>query len=246
MPLSATLLAIGAYTLASVAYHAKTMAIANDANSQVIKPVTPVSVVVACWHENQSVMEQSLQSIRASNIFQAYPESIHLVVIGCEDVDMTIAQEYADVTDCRSGKLSARNLGVELATGDIIVSLDCDVLVPPNWVNMIIQPFKDPNVVAVQTTSIQDGMPMLATINRLGTDFFNIDKILGRGSAFRKSAFLAIGGFNESINQKDIVQMLAEEEYGFRQKLESLGKVVFLPYPVVHLRGYSTKQGLRS
>lgn len=43
----------------------------------------------------------------------------------------------------------------------------------------------------------------------------------------------------------DIRVLLAEEEFGFKSKLERLGRVVLVNAPVIHLGG-TAKRGLRS
>ena len=246
MVLSATILAVGAFVGANLAYHTITMAQVNNTNAQVVKPPATVSIIVCCWAEDSDIMVQCLQSIKSNNIYQQYPQDFELIVIGCQNVDMAIAKQYADKTDCVQGKLSGRNRGVQMASGDIIVSLDCDAVIGPNFLNMLLQPFKDPNVVAVGTSSVQDTAPMMSALFRIASDIQSSEKLLGRSSAFRKSAFEAIGGFDDNFDQNDITELWHREEFFFPQSLSQHGKIVFLPIASVHLSGYGEGRGLRA
>jgi glycosyltransferase involved in cell wall biosynthesis len=64
----------------------------------------------------------------------------------------SILADYPHVkylSESRRGLSYARNCGILAAGGDIIVTIDDDVMVPSNWLELLIQPFAEPNVAVV-------------------------------------------------------------------------------------------------
>lgn len=51
------------------------------------------------------------------------------------------------------------------------------------------------------------------------------DRMPGRICAYYKDTFYTSGGFDEDINQQDVVAMQQEEEFSFGNRLAQLGKV---------------------
>jgi hypothetical protein len=52
-------------------------------------------------------------------------------------------------------------------------------------------------------------------------------RLSGANSAFRKEAYLAVGGFDLATNQLDRTEIAAEEEVALYLKLSKLGTIVF-------------------
>lgn len=57
--------------------------------------------------------------------------------------------EVVHVTETRRGAAYARNAGILAAKGDIVVTTDDDVQVPPAWLDLLLQPFERNDVMAV-------------------------------------------------------------------------------------------------
>jgi GT2 family glycosyltransferase len=111
----------------------------------------------------------------------------------------------------------SRNLGLGLAAGDIIALVDDDGLPEPDWLAELVKAFDDPTVGAaggmvVDHVGTGRQSPYI-TVNRLGhmdmswaapVDALNVPNSYdfpfapGVNSAFRRSAFLAVGGFDEA------------------------------------------------
>src|SRR5690606_38115471 len=53
------------------------------------------------------------------------------------------------VNEKRQGVSYARNAGINASTGELILSTDDDVILPPNWVENIIKPFAKTDVMIV-------------------------------------------------------------------------------------------------
>lgn len=63
-----------------------------------------------------------------------------------------VAAEFPSVRvidEIRPGLSFARNAGIVHATGEIVVATDDDVVAPPDWIERLIAPFEDPQVMAV-------------------------------------------------------------------------------------------------
>jgi len=244
------------YTVAAavVAYISANSAVAASSYGLVsrrgepAKPQCRVSVVVPAWREPEELLERSLSSLKDQTVVEEYPDMFDFVFVGCEGVDLSIPLEYGYRVMCAErGKLLARHIGILNSEGDIIVAADADTYYPPSWLDAMLRPFHSRDVVATTSTTWQGWLEAVAGIPKLIV--FSM-KMSGRGSAFRKWAYFAVGGFDleadrRYLETRDMRILLAEEEFGFKSKLEKLGRVVLVNAPVIHLGG-TAKRGLRS
>ena len=205
-------------------------------------PPGKVSVVVACYNESDELLRVSLSSLARQNAVLLYPSMFELVMVTSGGCNEGLARAYGfTVVRAPRGKLRSRDLATRLASGEIIVSADADTYYPPGWLSAVLEPFRDPSVVGVSVPSIEGGLRALREL------FFGLwkhviysSKMLGRGSAYRKWAYFAVGGFNLEVDDlylrtRDIDLLVLEEEIGFKKKLERVGKVVYVNAPVIHL-----------
>jgi cellulose synthase/poly-beta-1,6-N-acetylglucosamine synthase-like glycosyltransferase len=209
-----------------------------------IQPPYTVSVIAPAWHEPDDLLRISLSSLKHQTVVQHYPKLFEFIFVGCEGVNLNIPAELGYRILCAPrGKLNARHVGIMNANGDIIVSVDCDSYYPPNWLNLVLQPFHDDDVVGVTTTTWQGELENFVSILKLIT---YANRMSGRGSAFLKRAYIEIGGFDLDIDQLNLTALVNEEEFFFRQRLERVGKVVLVDAPVIHLGGKTVGRGLRT
>jgi len=240
-------LAVGAYLTTNTVISLESLRRVNS-YEEPVKPPRTVSIVVPAWHEPDELLEVSLSSLRSQTVVRRYPELFSFVFVGCEGVNLSIPLKYGFRILCSPrGKLRARHLGICNAEGDIIVAVDADTYYPPNWLNLILKPFHDLSVVATTSTTWQGPLEVLVALPKF-TVYSN--KMSGRGSAFYKWAYFAVGGFDLSVDDKyletrDTNILVEEEEVGFKRRLEKVGKVVLVDAPVIHLGG-KPGRGLRS
>jgi cellulose synthase/poly-beta-1,6-N-acetylglucosamine synthase-like glycosyltransferase len=210
------------------------------------KPPCKVSVVVPAWHEPDHLLFASLSSLRSQTVVRAYPSSFDFILVGCDGVNLSIPRRLGFRVLCSSrGKLRARHLGIEASEGEIIVASDADSFYPPNWLNLILKPFYQPDVVAVSTPTWFGALEPLIQIPK---NLHYSKRLSGRASAFLKKVYYLSGGFNLSVDDvyektRDIKILVEEEEFHFFNRLKRFGKIVFINAPVIHL-GHKTGRGL--
>lgn len=132
-------------------------------NREILKAdITPrVSVVIACHNEETNV------AARLKNLGECdYPSDlIEFVIVsdGSTDCTSEIALRHASdrvrvlAYNERKGKASALNVGVEIATGDIIVFADARQSFEPAAIKELVANFADPGVGAVSGELLLDG-----------------------------------------------------------------------------------------
>lgn len=192
------------------------------------------SIILPTFREEKWV-RTALESLRNQNLRREYPERFEVIVVdsGSEDSTVEIAREYAKVFDAPRGKLTARHIGIGKARGEVILGVDADCYYAPNWLNLMLRHFKDPDVVGV-------GGPRLLghvfgdsnVIYDIGSVWSNIqdgvgNTMYGSNGAFLKQAYYEADGFDLDIDQFNAQQMMHEEEHYFPFRLKRLGRVVW-------------------
>jgi glycogen synthase len=200
--------------------------------------MTPrVSVVV-----NTIDRADSLRRTLLSLLQLDYPELEVVVVVGpSTDHTDAVAAEFANtmkIVRCDTANLSvSRNLGIRHASGEIVAFIDDDAVPDPWWLDDIVPAFDDPEVAAVggpvydfdgslfSTHSIADshGDPRIATHGPNPThilaaphsDLFVTP--IGTNSAFRRSAVVAVGGFDEEfkyfLDETEVCRRLVDDAW---------------------------------
>ncbi|MCA9084190.1 MAG: glycosyltransferase family 2 protein [Planctomycetaceae bacterium] len=114
-----------------------------------------VSVVIAGYNEADTIAETM------RSVWERYPD-IQLIVVddGSTDGMADAAMEFADGRpgvsvlrrEDRGGKSSALNMGLQQATGEILVTVDADSKLSDTAIFELIQPLQNPQVAAVSAT----------------------------------------------------------------------------------------------
>ncbi len=189
-----------------------------------------ISIVMCSLNEADSI-DTALQSIRNQNYSGNY--ELILVDSGSTDNTVELASNYCDrIINAPKGKLTARNIGTQYAEGNIIVSVDADCEYSGNWLENLLMPFQKTGVIAVRGKTIHDDDTF--AWNRLWTLIEDIHMTIifrtrmpGRNSAYYKDMFYYVGGFDETVNQMNALEMIEEEEVSFGKRLSEIGKVVY-------------------
>lgn len=165
----------------------------------------PKVSVVICAYNAAATLEECLSSLARLT----YPD-IEVIIVndGSTDATPEIARRFPSmrVVDVPNGGLSvARNIGLSLATGDIVAYTDSDVRVEPDWLTYLVQPFLTSDVVASGGPNVPPADdPWLARAVALAPggpthvllDDRTAEHVPGCNMAFRRGALEAVGGFN--------------------------------------------------
>jgi glycosyltransferase involved in cell wall biosynthesis len=124
----------------------------------------------------------------------------------------------------------ARNLGCFKARGDIIVSMDPDVIVPLNTIEVLEEAFSDERVVACgadcyvwrEIETLEDRVwHVLMNFRMRFSTRLGFPASKGEFQAFRREAFHKVRGYDVSLPSNEDVNLM--------HRMGLLGKVIFLP-----------------
>jgi cellulose synthase/poly-beta-1,6-N-acetylglucosamine synthase-like glycosyltransferase len=141
------------------------------------------------------------------------------------------------VTQANGGPAKARNRGAAEASGAIIVFTDDDCVPTPGWLDAMLAPFEDPQIVGtkgVYRTRQKSVIARFVQIEyedryRLMAAFAYIDFIDTYAAAFRRERFLEMGGYDTSFP----VACAEDVELSYRMSARGW-KMKFVPEAVVY------------
>ncbi len=197
-----------------------------------------ISYIVHVFNEER-VLERCLKSLRA-----VLEEGDELIVVdeGSWDGSLGIAEKYADKL-IRMSKVEtfgkARNIGARVASGDIIVSMDPDVVLPLDTRRKLLEAFSDKGVVAVladvrvypEEETFLDIFWHVFMNLRMRFSLRIMPNGKGEFQAFRRWAFERVGGYREDLESVEDCDMI--------MRISRLGKVTFLP------KGFAVRESPR-
>jgi GT2 family glycosyltransferase len=162
-----------------------------------------VSVVVCSYNGSRTIRE-CCEGLRRLE----YPDyEVVVVDDGSTDETASIAAEYGFrvISTENRGLSSARNTGLEAATGEIVAYIDDDAYPDPAWLTHLATSFMRSNHAGVGGPNItppDDGPTAVCVANSPGNPTHVLftdeeaEHLPGCNMAFRKSALEAIGGFD--------------------------------------------------
>ena len=177
-----------------------------------------ISVVIPTYNEEKNI-GRCLSALEEQTIPR---EDFEVIVVDGQSTDGTveIARRYADrvIQQESKGVGGARNDGVKIARGDVIVTTDADCVPYREWLEIILGHFEDENVIAVtgfldplDTESLSRGEAYLYRVlfwisNNLLSVFAKTGyyHLCGANSAFDRDTFLEIGGYQDLPYSDDV------------------------------------------
>jgi glycosyltransferase involved in cell wall biosynthesis len=183
-----------------------------------------VSVVVPTLNE-ELYIGRCLESIRRQTI------DCEIIVVDSlsEDKTVEVANEFAD--RILIGKCQIpfnRQLGLDEASGNIVVSTDADCIHPRNWLESLTTYFSREDVVAVSGPTIpipEESIFMDDFCYFIGNSFLwlahknGLVWFRGSNSAYRRDVALKAGGYN--------LDLVAREDSNLSQRVSQYGVTIF-------------------
>jgi glycosyltransferase involved in cell wall biosynthesis len=186
-----------------------------------------VSVVVPTFHEEVGI-EAFLRQFDAQTLARSEFEVI-VVDGGSGDRTREIAERHADrvILQTSEGIGGARNDGVAVARAGVVATTDADCRLPRDWLERIVRRLEDPGVVAVVGPDgpLEGGWKArsLFFVIRAAIRVAAMAGVYttgGGNSAFRRDAFLAVGGYRTLPHSDDV-------DLGLR--IRARGRIVYDP-----------------
>jgi rSAM/selenodomain-associated transferase 2 len=171
----------------------------------------------------EKVLNDSLSQLKLN-------EEDELIIVdgGSSDRTLSIAGKFTDnIFTTKTGRASVMNYGADKASGDILLFLHADCLLPKNGLGMVRETLNDKNVAAGA---------FLLRIDHKGTAFRIIEHVSNlraritrllygdQGMFLRKDVFEKIGGFADMPLMEDIE---------ISRRLKKEGKIIFIDHPIV-------------
>lgn len=185
------------------------------------KPMPKISVIIPTLNE-ESYIEATLLSIKNQDCGVNY----EVIVCDGQSTDKTVrkAEKLADkVIICKKRGIGyGRNEGAKYAKGDLLVFIDADTILPPNYLCETWEIYKQNKYVGFSTVF---KLPRISLKYKLIEMIFNSMDIMrgwfgktilpGYNTCVPKSDFKKVGGFPEIFN----------EDVWFSEKLRKIGKI---------------------
>ena len=177
---------------------------------------------------------------------QAARRNAEILVIndGSTDNTVGVAQGYSGVRvidQANAGPAAARNRGASEASGAILIFTDDDCVPVPDWLDALLEPFKDPQVVGVKGIYRTHQKGLVARFvqleyedrYRLMAGFDYIDFVDTYSAAFRRDRFLEMAGYDTSFPvacAEDIELSYRMSAHGWKMKFAP-GAIVYHTHP---------------
>ena len=231
---------------------------------------TPVSIIIGTF-DRPDDLRNCIHHLQG----QCTNRKFEIVVVDNHPqsgISVPVQQDFTNVVwveEPRQGVAYARNAGLNASTGDILVTIDDDVTVPPDWLEKLITPLAKPGVMAVTgnilpielETSSQRAFEHYGGLGR-GFDYMVVDGNWYDLFPHKPSPVWDLGGtanaaFRATIfNHPDIGLMdealgpgmpsgVGEDSYLFYKIIKAGYSIIYDPKAFVWHRHRRTQQALR-
>lgn len=178
--------------------------------------VSTVSVIICAYTERRWT-----DLLAAVASVQSQHSQVHEIVVVIDHNDQLMAQAQVALPSVtvianaeERGLSGARNTGIARATGAILAFLDDDAAARPDWLERLVAPFDDDNVLGVGGAAVPvwAGAPPAwfpaeflwvvgCSYTGMPTQVAEIRNLMGCNMAFRSNVFAEVGGFRPGIGR---------------------------------------------
>jgi len=176
------------------------------------EPSDRVTVVVPTRNVIRTI-EACLASLR-----RQVPSGVEVVVVdnSSDDGTVEVAKRLADIVATGGPERSAqRNQGVELASGDWVMWIDSDMVLPPETIAAALATAAATSADAVSVPELSIGEGFWTACRRLERTCYLDDPSMYYPRMLRRSTLLSVGGFDAS--------MAGPEDVDLRLRLDAAG-----------------------
>ena len=211
-----------------------------------------VSVIIPMYN-SQMTLEVCLNALRASE----YPDyEIIVVDDSSTDDSLEITRNFpvrlVELEGGPGGPANARNRGVQVAQGDILLFLDSDVLIYPDTITRVVRAFEaDPSIAAAfgsydENPSHRDFLSQYKNLTHYFTHQDGVEEAetfwCGCG-AVKRDVFREIGGFDA---QRYPVPSIEDIDFGYRMHASGYSIRLLKDVQVKHLKQWSLKNLIKT
>ena len=189
---------------------------------------TSVSVVMPA-HNAALTIDEQLRALSR----QSFEGDLEVIVVGNHCTDETAAivgrhqRHFASLTyvaaDQGWGCAYARNVGAEIARGELLLFCDADDVVSPGWVAGMVAALADADLVGGALVPFGDApawavRASILPVERLPVGFEGLRHAVGASMGYRRAVHDALGGWDERfvVGGDDVAFSLEAQRAGFR------------------------------
>ncbi len=185
--------------------------------------MTKISIIIPVLNEAKVIMK-TLENIRSH-------QDVEVVVVdgGSQDKTVQLVQDAGVkiIHSAQAGRSWQMNQGALLATGNILLFLHADTILPQEYEALIVNRFSDSKIVGgafeLKIDLPQFSLRLVETLVNWRSRFFSLP--YGDQSIFVKaSVFREMGGF---------ANLPIMEDFEFIQRLKKHGKIIIVPEKVI-------------
>jgi len=191
-----------------------------------IKENNPLVSVIITTKNSEETLDRCLKSIKN----QTY-KKIEIILVDNNSTDKTkqIARKYTKLVFNKGPERSAqRNLAIKKSKGDFVYIIDSDFVLESKVIEECVNKMKKGFDAIVVHNTPDESISWIAKTRKFETNMYKYNLDHSAARFFKKSVFLAIGGYNEKV--------IAGEDYDIQNKLNRKGyKTGFVDAEAIHL-----------
>ena len=197
-----------------------------------------VSIIIPAYN-----VEKNIGACLDALLVQATRDEHEILVVddGSRDATRAVAEARGVrvIAQENRGAAAARNVGAQGARGDILLFIDGDCVPERNWVQAMLAPFADPEIVGTCGMKQTRQRGIVPRFIQMEFDYRYdserkrryIDFVDSGTAAYRRAIFLENGGFDARLSDAEDVDLSYRlSERGYRMAFAE-NAVVFDPHP---------------